>query len=145
VKKEEESGHPISTMPTDRLEVAIKAKRPRKKNHIVFHHDRPHVEGGVVQSINDKEWDLLEHLLYSPTETPTNYHVNRSLKNWQMGKVYNDFDEFVADVKVWIASKNRHFFAHGIDWLSHKWGAAIEADGDYPPKWSFDYVFSLLL
>uniref|UniRef100_A0A914C724 Mariner Mos1 transposase n=1 Tax=Acrobeloides nanus TaxID=290746 RepID=A0A914C724_9BILA len=81
----------------DRLKAAIKAKRNRKKNHIVFHHDnaRPHVEGRVVQSINDKGWDLLEHSLYPPTE----YHVNRSLKNWQMGKVYNDLDELVADVK----------------------------------------------
>ena len=62
-----------------------------------------------------------------------------------MGKVYNDLDELVADVKVWIASKDRHFFARGIDRLPHKWEAAIEADGDYPPEWSFDYVFSLLL
>jgi hypothetical protein len=51
-----------------------------------------------------------------------------------MGKVYNDLDELVADVKVWIASKNRHFFARGTDRLPHKWEVAIEADGDYPPE-----------
>jgi transposase len=101
--KKEEVGHPISMMPTDRLKAAIKAKRPRKKNHVVFHHDdaQPHVEERVVQSINDKGWGLLKHPPYSPTEAPTEYHVNRSLKNWKMGKVYNDSDE-VADVKVWI-------------------------------------------
>jgi histone-lysine N-methyltransferase SETMAR len=40
----------------DRLEAAIKVKRPRKKNHIVFQHDnaRPHVEGRVVESIRRK-------------------------------------------------------------------------------------------
>uniref|UniRef100_A0A914CF45 Transposase n=1 Tax=Acrobeloides nanus TaxID=290746 RepID=A0A914CF45_9BILA len=40
----------------DRLEAAIKDKRSRKKNHIVFHYDnaRPYVEGRIVQSINDK-------------------------------------------------------------------------------------------
>uniref|UniRef100_A0A914DSA4 Transposase n=1 Tax=Acrobeloides nanus TaxID=290746 RepID=A0A914DSA4_9BILA len=107
--KKEEVGHPF--IPTnlnsdvylaqlDRLEAAIKAKHPRKKNHIVFHHDnaRPDVEGRVFQSI--KEWNLLELPPYSPTEAPTDYHVNRSLKNWQMGKVYNDLDELVADIKV---------------------------------------------
>ena len=67
--------------------------------------------------------------------------VERSLKNWQMGKVYNDLDELVADAKVWIASKDCHFFAHRIDRLPHKWKAAIKADGDYSPEWSFDYVF----
>jgi predicted transcriptional regulator len=46
-----------------------------------------------------KVWKL-EHPPYSPTEAPTDYHVNRSFKNWQMGKVYNDLDELVTDVKV---------------------------------------------
>jgi hypothetical protein len=102
----------------------------------VFHHDnvRSHVEGRVVQSINDKGWGLLEHRPYSLTEAPTDYHVDRWLKNWQIGKVYNDLDELVADIKVWITSKDRHFFARGIDRLPHKWKAAIEADGDYLPE-----------
>ena len=62
-----------------------------------------------------------------------------------MGKIYNDLDELVADVKVWIASKDTHFFARGIDRMSRQWEAAIEVNGDYPPECSFDYVFSLLL
>ena len=78
--------------------------------------------------------ELLEHPPYSSTEAPTDYHVNRSLKNWQMGKVYEDLDELVDDVKAWIASKDRHFFARGIDLLPHKWEAAIEVGGDYPPE-----------
>ena len=42
----------------DRLHAAIEAKRPRKKNHIVFHHDnaRPHVERRVVEFIANKGW-----------------------------------------------------------------------------------------
>uniref|UniRef100_A0A914DCC2 Uncharacterized protein n=1 Tax=Acrobeloides nanus TaxID=290746 RepID=A0A914DCC2_9BILA len=66
-------------------------------------------------------------------EAPTDDHVNRSLRNWQMGKVYNDLNEFVADIKVWSASKYRHFLARGIDRLPQKW-EAIEVDGDYPPE-----------
>uniref|UniRef100_A0A914EA98 Mos1 transposase HTH domain-containing protein n=1 Tax=Acrobeloides nanus TaxID=290746 RepID=A0A914EA98_9BILA len=61
----------------------------------------------------------------------TDYHVNRSLKNWQVGKVYEDLDEAVTDVKAWIASKNHDFFARGIDWLPSKWEAVIEVDGEY--------------
>lgn len=37
---------------------------------IAFHHDnaRPHVEQRVVNSIEEKGWELLEHPPYSPTE-----------------------------------------------------------------------------
>ena len=117
----------------DRLQSAIQAKRPRKKNQIVFQHDnaRPHVERRVIESIANKNWDLLPHPPYSPTEAPTDYHVNRSLKNWQRGKTYADFDELVADVKAWISSRNQRFFANGVDCLPRKWKAVIEAGGEY--------------
>src|SRR3954447_14380209 len=90
----------------------------RVDNHIhlrhvmLYHYDnaRPHVEARVVESTADKGWELLEHPPYSPAEAPTDYHVNRSLKNWQTGEVYDDMDDLVADVKAWIASKDRHFF-----------------------------------
>lgn len=120
----------------DRLHGVIEAKRPRKKNHIVFHHDnaRPHVERRVVEFIANKGWDLLPHPPYSPTEAPTDYHINRSLKNWQKTKIYDDLDDLVADVKAWIASKNRDFFARGIDRLPSKWEAVIEVDGEYVPE-----------
>ncbi|GFU92512.1 hypothetical protein TNCV_4794411 [Trichonephila clavipes] len=40
-------------------------------------------------------WDLLQHPPYSTTEAPTDYHVNRSLKKWQMNKIYYDLDELL--------------------------------------------------
>ena len=58
-----------------------------------------HIEHCVVESIDSKGWELLPYPLYSPTETPTDYHVNRSLKYWQSDKVYENFDQLVADVK----------------------------------------------
>ncbi|CAJ0957060.1 unnamed protein product, partial [Mesorhabditis belari] len=106
------------------------------KNNIVFHHDnaRPHVERHVVESIASKGWDLLPHPPYSPTEAPTDYHVNRSLKNWQTNKIYNDLDDLIDDVKAWIASKDRLFFARGIDRLPSKWQSVIDVGGEYAPE-----------
>ncbi|GIY24309.1 hypothetical protein CDAR_163751 [Caerostris darwini] len=78
-------------------------------------------------------WVQLSYQPYSPTEAPTDYDVNQSLKNWQTNKVYDDFDNLVADVKAWIASKNRDFFARGIDRLPSKWEAIIEVDCDNAP------------
>ena len=88
----------------------------------------------MIESIEDKGWDLLTHPPYSPTEAPSDYHVNRSLKNWMVGKVYDDLNELVDDVKAWIASKNKAFFARGIDMLPEKWEAVIEVDGEYAPE-----------
>ncbi len=52
----------------------------------------------------------------------------------QSVKVYEDLDQLVANVKAWIASKDRHFFARGIDRLPNKWDAVIEVDGEYAPE-----------
>ncbi|GIX98275.1 hypothetical protein CDAR_16961 [Caerostris darwini] len=92
-------------------------KHRTKKKSIVFHHvnARPCVEHRVVECIANKSWELLPYPPYFPTEAPTDYHVNQSLKDWQMIKVYDDFDNLVADSKAWIASKNREFFARGIN------------------------------
>lgn len=119
------------------LHAVIEMKRPCKKNHIVFHHDNvfPHIEH-YVDCIANKCWELLPHPPYSPTEAPTDYHVNQLLKNWQVNKVYADLDNLVANVKAWLAHKNHDFFAHGIDCLPSKWEAVIEVDGDYAPEQS---------
>ena len=88
-----------------------------------------HIEHRVVESIDSKGLELLPHPPYSPTEAPTDYHVNRSLRNWQAGKVYENFD-----VKAWIDSKDRHFLARRIDRLPSKREAVTQVDGEYAPK-----------
>ncbi|CAJ0930427.1 unnamed protein product, partial [Mesorhabditis belari] len=67
-------------------------------------------------------------------EAPTDYHVNRSLKNWQTNKIYNDLDDLIDDVNAWIASKDRLFFARGIDRLPSKWQSVIDVGGEYAPE-----------
>ena len=85
------------------------------------------------QPIAIKGWGLLTHP-YSPTEAPTDYHVNCSLKNWQVKKICGDLDDLVTDVIAWIASKNSNSFARRIAGLPSKWEAVIEVDGEYAPE-----------
>ena len=75
------------------------------------------------QSIANKEWGLLPHPPYSLTEAPTDYHGDRSLKNWQVNKICDDLNDLVTDVEARIAPKNSNFLAHGIDCLPCKWEA----------------------
>ena len=135
-KKQRNSDSNVCLAQLDRLETAIEAKHRRKKNPVVFHLDnaRPHIAYRIIQSINDKGWELLEKPSYSPIEVPTYYHVNSSLKNWQTSKVYGNLDDLVADFKAWIVSKDRHFFARGIDRFPRKWEAVVEVDGDFAPE-----------
>ena len=87
----------------------------------------------VVEAIEEKRWTLLPHPPYSPDAAATDFHVNRSVANWMQDEMFNDFDELVASVKGWIASKTRQFFTRGIDMLPEKWEAIVEAGGEYIP------------
>ena len=79
----------------DRLQEAIKIKKLRCDKVALLHDNaRFHMEHRVVESIDSKGWELLPHPPYSPTEATTDYHVNRLLKNWQAGKVYENFDQW---------------------------------------------------
>jgi [histone H3]-lysine36 N-dimethyltransferase SETMAR len=86
----------------NRLEAAIQSKKPRKKNHIIFHHDNAgsHIEERVVNSIKEKGWEILPHPPYSPKEAPTDYHVNRSISKWQQRQVFESLDDLVANIKA---------------------------------------------
>ena len=65
-----------------RLQEDIKVKRLRREKVALLHDNaRPHIEHLVVESISSKGWELLPYPFYSPIEAPTDYHVNRSLKN----------------------------------------------------------------
>ena len=97
----------------DRLQVKVKRLR-REKVALLHDNPRPHIEHRVVESTDSMGWELVPYPPYSLTEAPTYFHVNRSLKNWQACKIYENFDQLVADVKAWIASKDRHFFAREL-------------------------------
>ena len=56
------------------------------------------------------------------------YHVSSLLKNWQMGTVYGNFYEMVADVKTWIISKYCSSFFQLIDLVTNKLEAVIEIE-----------------
>uniref|UniRef100_A0A915ENM7 Uncharacterized protein n=1 Tax=Ditylenchus dipsaci TaxID=166011 RepID=A0A915ENM7_9BILA len=62
----------------------------------------------------------------SLTEAPTDYHVNRSLFNWQQGTFFDEFEDVVVNIKAWIAFKDQQWFTNGIEKLPHKWKAVID-------------------
>ena len=87
-----------------------------------------------AESIENKGWEILPYPPYSPTEAPTDYHVNRSISNWQAGKFFEDLGDIMDDISRWIASKNPEWFARGINMLPQKWQAVLDVDGEYAPE-----------
>ena len=119
----------------ERLYLAVLDKRPDRRGCVILQQDnaRPHVARDVVRLIEDElKWELLCHPPYSPTEAPSDYHLFRSLHNWQLGKRYRCLGELCDDVQAFFDVKDHDFFQKGIERLPHKWEAAIEVEGDYP-------------
>jgi histone-lysine N-methyltransferase SETMAR len=119
----------------ERLYRAISRKRPNKRRTIILQHDNatPHKTAEVVdQIVNKNRWEILEHPPWSAPEAPSDYHLHLSLKDWQRGKNFSSFEDIVADLKEFFASKKSEFFARGINLLPHKWELAVLHEGDYP-------------
>uniref|UniRef100_A0A914C7L9 Mos1 transposase HTH domain-containing protein n=1 Tax=Acrobeloides nanus TaxID=290746 RepID=A0A914C7L9_9BILA len=84
-------------MERNRLKEAIQMKRPRKKNHIIFHHDNAklHVREDVVEFIEEN----LPHPPYSSDAAATDFYVNLSISNSMQGEIFDDFYDMVNSVK----------------------------------------------
>jgi hypothetical protein len=66
------------------LQDAIFRKRPGQlARGVLLHHDsaRPHTAWATQERIQELEWELLEHLPYSPDLAPTDIHLFGLLKN----------------------------------------------------------------
>ncbi|GIY04224.1 hypothetical protein CDAR_253571 [Caerostris darwini] len=75
--------------------------------------------------------DMLSVVLLnaSPIRAGNYFHIRpilpqKRLPTTTSEKLAGDFDNLVADVKAWVASKNREFFAHGIDRLPKQMGSS---------------------
>jgi len=119
----------------ERLRQAVSLKRSNKRRSIILLHDNasPHRTPEVLKQIRDRnKWEILEHPPYSPTESPPDYHLHRSLKKWQEGKKFNTFEDIVADLKEFLSKKTQAFYERGIKLLPYKWEQAVLCGGDYP-------------
>jgi hypothetical protein len=73
-----------------------------------------------VQLLTHKHlnWELSDHLPYSPDLTPSNYHLFTYLKNWLESQHFNNNEELMEDVKMWLSSQAADIFDTGIQKLN---------------------------
>lgn len=77
------------------------------------------------------EWTKLPHPPYSPDLNPTDYGVNRALKDDLRGRQFKDESDLAKFLEVWAKSKPPSFFRRQFDQLPKRWEAVIQAGGDY--------------
>jgi hypothetical protein len=62
-------------------------------------------------------WELFDHLPYSPDLTPGDYQLFTYMKNWLGSQHFNNNEELMEGVKTWLSSQVADFFDRGIQKL----------------------------
>jgi histone-lysine N-methyltransferase SETMAR len=62
-------------------------------------------------------WELFDHPPYSPDLTSSDYHLFTYMKNWLGSQHFNNNEELMEGIKIWLSSRAADFFDAGIQKL----------------------------
>jgi histone-lysine N-methyltransferase SETMAR len=57
--------------------------------------------------------ELFDHLPYTPDLTPSDYHLFTYLKNWLQSQCFNNNEELMGGIKIWLCSQTADSFDTG--------------------------------
>jgi histone-lysine N-methyltransferase SETMAR len=107
-----------------KLRDAIHRKRPGQlARRLLLHHDnaRPHTARATQDRIQELQWEILDHLPYSPDLTPSDFHLFGLLKTTLVAKV----SLMVKRLK----QQSKDFYAADFDALGKRWDKCITVGG----------------
>ncbi|GBP42386.1 Mariner Mos1 transposase [Eumeta japonica] len=118
------------------LNNALIEKRPewaRRHGKVILLHDNApaHKAKEVQDTIKVLGWELLPHPPYSPDLAPSDYHLFSSMGHALAEQRFDSYAEVENWVSDWFASKEEHFYWHGIHKLPKRWTKCVESDGQY--------------
>ncbi|KAG5327442.1 SETMR methyltransferase, partial [Pseudoatta argentina] len=116
--------------PQNQISMQLYAQRHDK---VILLHDnaRPHVAKPVKTYLEALKWEVLPHPLYSPTTSPSDFHLFRSMAHGLANRRFHSYEEAQKWIDSWIASKDMSFFRRGIHVLPERWSKVVESDGKY--------------
>lgn len=118
----------------DKLDEAIKQKRPRKSDtKIIFHQDNApcHTSAKTMAKLHQLGYKVLPHPPYSPDIAPSDYYLFSDLKNSLANQRYSNNEEVMAAVNDHFEGKEEMFYKKGIERLEDRWSRCITIEGDY--------------
>jgi histone-lysine N-methyltransferase SETMAR len=95
---------------------------------------RPHTARALQERIQELQWELFEHLPYSPDLAPSVFHLFGLLQNHLGGKCFTDNEEVEMEVLKWLRQQSKYLHAAGFDALVKRWDQCINVGGGYVEK-----------
>lgn len=116
------------------LEHRVFPEVTRKKmgRPIILHDNaKPHKNRIVMEFLQDKRWEELEHPAYSPDMSPPDMHGINLLKAPMKGKQFQSQDELIRNYEERIREINEQHLSLGITMLPDRWRAIHQGGGIY--------------
>jgi hypothetical protein len=79
-------------------------------------------------------WELFDCPSYNPDLAPRDYCLLTYLKNWLGSQRFNNNDEFMDGVKIWLSSQAADFFDTGLQELILQYNKCLSSGSDYVEK-----------
>ncbi|GBN10851.1 hypothetical protein AVEN_230284-1 [Araneus ventricosus] len=86
-------------------------------------------------TLSKLEWDLIQHLPYSPNMAPLDFYLFSHLQLHLDGSIFNSNEEVINEVHLSLDSRTLQLFAEGIEKLPKRWQTIVDVNGDYYPQY----------
>jgi hypothetical protein len=89
-------------------------------------------------------WELFDNPPYSPDLSPSGYHLFTYLKNWLGLQSFNNNEELMEGVKMWLSLQAADFFDTGIQKLIRRYKCLSSGSGYVEKLLKYVCVFFFL-
>jgi histone-lysine N-methyltransferase SETMAR len=93
----------------------------------------PHKAAHTFNTLQQLNWEVLEHPAHSSDLAPSDFHLFGPLKNALRGRRFADDDERKEAVHDWLRNQIQ-VFSYSIRKLTERWAKSIEKQGYYIEK-----------
>ena len=112
---------------------AIRLKKPHRQGQtiLLYNNARPCVAQFIKAALQELEWEVLQHPLYSLDHAPTDYYLFRSLSNHMRGIIFDNEEDLRNWLNKFCDTRPRDFWQNGINKLVESWEKVINSNGEY--------------
>ncbi|GBM07816.1 hypothetical protein AVEN_33099-1 [Araneus ventricosus] len=112
-----------------------KRRNELRRKVVLFHQDntRPHVGKMTGWTLYKLEWDLVQHLPYSPNMAASVFYPFSHLQLHLDGAIFNSNEEVMNESDLFLDSRVPQFFVEGIEKLPKRWQTIVDLNGNYYP------------
>jgi len=103
---------------------------------VILLHDnaRPHTAARTNAIIKLSNWEIFDHLPYSPDLAPSDYHLFSKMKVWLATQRFHTNEELTDGVKTWLHNLAAPFYDEGLQKLVERYDKCLNVDGNYMEK-----------